>query len=76
MYGKDPNYVATDKFYIAIKNLTLDSTQVNASTSFTLLDWSVSQATQLNNLMFNMPDYSQHTGLATPEGGLELFLEA
>jgi glucan 1,3-beta-glucosidase len=70
IYGKDPNLGSTINFYIAMKNLVLDSTNIAASTTFTLLDWSVSQATQLTNLVFNMPDYSTgHTGIAMPEGG-------
>ena len=70
IYGKDPNLGSTINFYVAIKNLVLDSTNIAASTTFTLLDWSVSQATQLTNVVFNMPDYSTgHTGIAMPEGG-------
>jgi glucan 1,3-beta-glucosidase len=67
IYAKDPSFPATVNSYIAVKNLILDSAQVDVSTAFTLLDWSVSQATQLTNVLFNMPDYSQHTGLAMPE---------
>jgi glucan 1,3-beta-glucosidase len=70
IYGKDPNLGSTINFYIGMKNLILTSTNIAASTSFTLLDWSVSQATQLTNVVFNMPDYSTgHTGIAMPEGG-------
>jgi glucan 1,3-beta-glucosidase len=70
IYGKDPNLGSTINFYVGIKNLILDSTNLPASSSFTLLDWSVSQATQLTNVVFNMPDYSTgHTGIAMPEGG-------
>ena len=70
IYGKDPNQDSTTNFYIAIKNMQLDSTNINKDTSFTILDWSVSQATQLTNLVFNMPSYSSgHTGITMPEGG-------
>lgn len=69
IYGKDPGYDATINFYQGIKNLIIDSTAVSTSTSITLLDWSVSQATQLTNVRFNMPNYSSHTGVSTPEGG-------
>ena len=69
VYGKDPGFDSTGNFYQAIKNLIIDSTAVSASTSITLLDWSVSQATQLTNMRFNMPDDSRHTGVSTPEGG-------
>lgn len=70
IYGKDPNQDSTTNFYIAIKNMQLDSNNINKDTTFTILDWSVSQATQLTNLVFNMPNYSSgHTGIAMPEGG-------
>lgn len=74
IYGKDPGFDATINFYQAIKNLIIDSTAVSTSTSLTLLDWSVSQATQLTNVRFNMPDYSSHTGVSTPEGGSGTYL--
>jgi len=67
VYGKDPNQPVTDNF--GIKNMIFVSTSVSASASFTLLDWSVSQATQITNVKFDMPDNSQHTGMAMPEGG-------
>ena len=70
IYGKDPHHDSTTNFYIGIKNIQLDSTNLSSSTKFTILDWSVSQATQLTNIVFNMPNYSTgHTGIAMPEGG-------
>lgn len=70
IYGKDPHQGSTTNFYMGIKNLVLDSTNVAAATNFTILDWSVSQATQLANVVFNMPNYSTgHTGITMPEGG-------
>jgi glucan 1,3-beta-glucosidase len=70
IHGKDPNLGSTNNFYIAIKNFILDSTNLPANSTFTLLDWSVSQATQLTNVVFNMPDYSTgHTGISMPEQG-------
>lgn len=70
IYGKDPNQGSTTNFYISVKNLILDSTLIKPTTTFTLLDWSVSQACQLTNVVFNMPDYSTgHTGVAMYEGG-------
>jgi glucan 1,3-beta-glucosidase len=63
IYAKDPNFGGTINFYIGIKNMVIDSTAVNANTSLTLLDWTVSQATQLANVVFNMPNSSTgHTG--------------
>jgi glucan 1,3-beta-glucosidase len=58
IYGKDPNHDSTINFYIGIKNLILDSTAVDKSKLFKLLDWSVSQATQLANIVFQMPNFS------------------
>ncbi|KAL2219267.1 putative exo-beta-1,3-glucanase [Thermoascus aurantiacus ATCC 26904] len=66
VYGKDPNHGGTINFYIAFKNIIIDSTAIDPSTSITLLDWTVSQATQLTNVVFRMPNYSTgHTGLST-----------
>lgn len=70
IYGKDPNQGSTTNFYIGFKNIILDSTNLSPSTTITLMDWSVSQATQLTNVEFNMPNFSTgHTGIAMPEGG-------
>jgi glucan 1,3-beta-glucosidase len=66
IYGKDPNQGGTINFYMAFKNVIIDSTNVDGSTQIALLDWTVSQATQLTNVVFNMPDGSTgHTGLTT-----------
>jgi glucan 1,3-beta-glucosidase len=65
----DPGLGSTVNFYIVLKNLILDSTSYSPSTAFTLVDWSVSQGTQLTNVLFKMPTSSQHTGVSTPEGG-------
>ena len=69
IYGKNPPpFGGTINFYIAIKNLILDSTAIPPATTFTLLDWSVSQATQLSNILFRMPNFSTgHTGIAMPD---------
>ena len=65
----DPGQDSTTNFYIGVKNMVLDSTSYSPSTPFLLMDWAVSQATQLTNVLFKMPLSSQHTGVATPEGG-------
>ena len=70
IYAKDPHSDSTLNFYIALKNLQLDSTGISKDSNFTLLDWSVSQGTQLTNLLFSMPTSSAgHTGIAMPGGG-------
>jgi glucan 1,3-beta-glucosidase len=48
----------------------IDSTAVDKDRTLALLDWSVSQATQLTNIVFQMPNFSTgHTGIVMPEGG-------
>jgi glucan 1,3-beta-glucosidase len=68
IYGKNPDLDGTINFYIGFKNVIIDSTSVSASTSITLLDWTVSQATQLTNVVFNMPDDSNHVGVTSQYG--------
>ncbi|BCR94046.1 glycoside hydrolase family 55 protein [Aspergillus luchuensis] len=66
IYAKDPNFGGTINFYLGIKNIIIDSTGVGADKSITLLDWTVSQATQLTNVGFNMPtNTAKHVGLTT-----------
>ncbi|KAG0651926.1 glucan 1 [Hyphodiscus hymeniophilus] len=69
LFMKDPDLDSTINFYIGVKNLVLDSTKVSSGTTFTIMDWSVSQGTQLTNVLFKMPPASKHTGVSTPEGG-------
>jgi glucan 1,3-beta-glucosidase len=69
IYGKDPNQDGTVNFYIGLKNIIIDSTAVNPSQNIALLDWTVSQATQLANVEFNMPDFSTgHVGVTSQYG--------
>ncbi|RAL17631.1 putative exo-beta-1,3-glucanase [Aspergillus homomorphus CBS 101889] len=65
IYGKDPKLGGTINFYIGFKNVIIDSTSVSTSTSITLLDWTVSQATQLTNVVFKMPNNSKHVGVTS-----------
>jgi glucan 1,3-beta-glucosidase len=66
IYGKDPHQPGTNNFMIAIKNMVLDSNNVDPASQIALLDWTVSQATQLTNVIFNMPNFSTgHKGLTT-----------
>ncbi|KAJ3498335.1 hypothetical protein NLG97_g1205 [Lecanicillium saksenae] len=75
LYGHDYNYDSTVNFYIGLKNIVLDSTQVPASQNITLLNWAVSQNVQLANVVFHMADKgSGHTGLSMPEGGSPLIM--
>ncbi|OBT38861.1 hypothetical protein VE00_10871 [Pseudogymnoascus sp. WSF 3629] len=69
IYGKDPNHDGTINFYIGLKNVIIDSTAVSPSQNIALLDWTVSQATQLANVVFNMPNYSTgHVGVTSQYG--------
>lgn len=53
-----------------MKNLVIDSTAVDKDKTLALLDWSVSQATQLTNIVFSMPNFSTgHTGIVMRERG-------
>lgn len=66
VYSKDPNFGGTINFYIGIKNIVIDSTDVDPNRRITLLDWTVSQATQLTNVVFKMPQGAEgHVGLTT-----------
>lgn len=68
VFAKDPHHDPTIVFYIGIKNLVLDSNSIPKDSTFNLLDWSVSQATQLTNVEFKMPNFSSgHTGIAMEE---------
>ncbi len=65
--GRDRQFSGLVGFYHGVKHLVLDSTLVSASRAITLLDWSVSQANQLANVLFKMPvGAALHTGVATP----------
>lgn len=73
--AKDPSYWSTDNFFIGIKNIVLNSQSVGRDKTITLLDWSISQATQLSNVVFDMPyDSTGHTGLAMPQNGSPLMI--
>lgn len=66
IYSKDPNFGGTINFYIGIKNVVIDSTTVDPNRRLVLLDWTVSQATQLGNVVFRMPQGAEgHIGLTT-----------
>lgn len=60
---------STTNFWIGIRNIKLDTTAVNANTAAVALNWPVSQACQLTNVDFIMPNFSQHIGLTMRGGG-------
>lgn len=61
IYGLDPHQIGTNNFFIAIKNLVIDTTEVSRHVD--VIDWTVSQATQLSNIKFNMRQGSSHSGV-------------
>lgn len=74
-FDPNPNYGSTTNFYIGLKNVVLDSTKVAPAHNITLLNWAVSQAVQLTNVLFNMPNGGvAHTGLSMPQGGSPLMI--
>jgi len=71
LFGRDRQLAGLVGFYHGIKHLVLDSTEVAANRSLTLLEWNVSQANQLSNVLFRMPRAhgdAGHTGVFT--GGM------
>lgn len=64
--GQAAGSVGLVSFFYEIKNLVLDSTVVAPTKKLTLLQYSVSQACQLQNVLFNMPvGATGHTGIVT-----------
>lgn len=72
-YAKQNNLDATINFYIGLKNLIFDTTAIPGSQNVSILDWSISQAVQLTNVLFNMaPGGTGHGAIMMPEGGSPL----
>ena len=67
VFGRDRQYRGLVGFYHGVKNLVLDSQLVPGAKAITLLEWSVSQGTQLSNVLFKMPVGGvEHVGVVTP----------
>lgn len=60
---------STTNFWIGIRNIKLDTTAINVNTGAVALNWPVSQACQLTNVDFIMPNFSQHIGITMRGGG-------
>ncbi|KAH6655747.1 pectate lyase superfamily protein-domain-containing protein [Truncatella angustata] len=60
---------ATKNFYMAVRNLIVDTSEIDASTRAVGVEWSVSQGCSLNNIEVIMPDSSNHIGITMDEGG-------
>lgn len=71
----DGNDFATDgasgttNFFMAFKNIAIDTTNINKDTSVTALRWGVAQACHLTNVRIQMPNNSKgHTGIDLNQG--------
>lgn len=59
----------TTNFFMAIKNIVIDTTNVNKDSTFLGLNWAVAQACHLTNIKILMPNNSKgHTGIALDQG--------
>ncbi|KAJ9151295.1 Glucan 1,3-beta-glucosidase [Pleurostoma richardsiae] len=70
-YTSDLNWVSTNVFYRQIRNFVIDTTNIPAATAATGIHWPTSQATSLQNVVFQMPTSSDvvHVGLFIESGG-------
>lgn len=68
-------WASVNVFFRQIRNLVFDMTAVPFNSSMTGIHWPTSQATSLQNVVFNMSDApgTQHQGLFMEEGRLLLF---
>lgn len=69
-YTSDLNWISTNVFYRQVRNLILDTTNIAPATAATGMHWPTSQATSLQNIVFNMPTSSDvvHVGLFIESG--------
>lgn len=59
----------TTAFFIAMKNIIIDTTSIAPDTTVLALQWGIAQACQLTNIKINMPTNSNgHTGIALDQG--------
>lgn len=61
--GFDDSQQSTTNFYTGIRNIKILTTSISTSTKAVGLNWAVSQACSLFNVVFEMPDYSSHIGI-------------
>lgn len=69
-YTSNLNWVSTNVFYKQVRNFIIDTTNVAPGTAATGMHWPTSQATSLQNIIFNMPTTSGvvHVGLFIESG--------
>ena len=59
----------TTAFFIAMKNIIIDTTSIAPNTNVVALQWGVAQACQLTNIKINMPTNSGgHIGISLDQG--------
>jgi glucan 1,3-beta-glucosidase len=65
----DGSTQGTNNFYMAIRNIEIDTTGMTASMSVNALNWGVSQGTSLSNVDFTMPfGDTAHVGIVMQRG--------
>ncbi len=60
---------STKNFYMAVRNVRIDTTALDPEINATAMDWSVSQGCSLTNVQISMPQPSNHTGITMNSGG-------
>lgn len=61
--GFDNAQQSTTNFYTGIRNIKIQTTSISTGTAAVGLNWAVSQACSLFNIVFDMPDFSSHIGI-------------
>ncbi|KAK1754506.1 glucan 1,3-beta-glucosidase [Echria macrotheca] len=77
VYGYDDlqgNNGATKNFYMAVRNLRIDTSRISSNVQAKAMEWSVSQSCSLSNIHVVMPEGSRHTGIAMNRGGSPLII--
>ena len=69
-YTDKLNWVAVNVFFRQVRNFIIDTTAIPPATAATGMHWPTSQATSLQNIVFNMPATPDvvHVGLFIEEG--------
>jgi len=64
------NWKAVNVFFRQVRNFVIDTTNIPANRDATGMHWPTSQATSLQNIVFNMPTTAdvKHVGLFIEEG--------
>lgn len=63
LYGKDPGLPGTNGFFVGLRDVVVDSRAYASEEKLVLLDWTLSQGTQLKGVRFEMPQGGKHVGL-------------